>query len=372
MKLAFTNARIFDGATFVTNKVLLTTKDKIIGWSDLDTVGEDFEIIDLEGLMLVPGFIDIQIYGGNGKLFNNETSADTIAATYESQRKTGTTGFLMTLSTSPFEEIMKAIEEADYCINNHYPGFLGLHLEGPFFNPVKKGAHVAAYIRKPTLEELKQIVEKGAKSVKYMTIAPEMFDEETLDYLLQSHIVVSAGHSNATYQEAMQAFGRGIGRVTHLFNAMSPLQSREPGLVGATYDSSVLASIIADGIHCDFASLRISKKIMGERLLLITDAVTESLTGDYKFRFAQDRYVDEQGILSGSALTMNQAIKNCVEKVGIPLEEALRMASLYPARALQAESFLGAIKVGYQADMAILDDSLNVKGVVKNGEWEMF
>ena len=368
MKYAFANARIFTGEAFQTGHTLLTENEKIIGFAGDEPISPDFQVIDLQGQTLVPGFIDLQIYGGGGRLFSNDISPEAIAATYDSHKHTGTTGFLITLSSSPFEKMMQAIEVAEACLEQKYPGFLGLHLEGPYFNPIKRGAHVAACIRQPNLAEVRAIVEKGSRSVKYLTLAPEMCSEEVLDYLLQSPVVVSAGHSNATYPQAVAAFERGISRVTHLFNAMSQLQGREPGLVGATYDTQVQASIIADGIHCDFASLRISHRIMGNRLFLITDAVTESESGSYKFRASHDRFVDDNGVLAGSALTMIQAIKNCVEKADIPLTQALNMASLYPAQALNASHYLGKIQAGYQANFVVLDDALTIKAVVQDGK----
>ena len=171
--------------------------------------------------------------------------------------------------------------------------------------------------------------------------------------LLESDIIIAAGHSSATFKQAKNAFQQGIKRVTHLFNAMSQLQGREPGLVGAAYNSEAWASIIPDGIHVDFASIKISKKMMGKRLFIITDAVTDDISGDYKFIHAGTHYTDLKGTLSGSALTMMQGVKNCVEKVEVSVEESLRMASTYPAEVLNLDHCLGKIKPNYQANMVI-------------------
>jgi N-acetylglucosamine-6-phosphate deacetylase len=188
-----------------------------------------------------------------------------------------------------------------------------------------------------------------------MTLAPERFDDASLDLLLQSDILLSEGHSNATFAEAMRGFEKGIGRTTHLFNAMSPMQSRAPGLVGATYVHKPWTSIIADGIHCDYNCLKISKELLGTKLFLISDAVTESLTGDYRFRFAGDRYTDEAGTLAGSSLTMWKAVQNAVRHAGISLDEALRMASTYPADCIGEGHRLGKIAEGYEAAMVVFD-----------------
>jgi N-acetylglucosamine-6-phosphate deacetylase len=205
-----------------------------------------------------------------------------------------------------------------------------------------------------------------------MTLAPEMCGEAELKALINSPIQIAAGHSAATYEQATEAFGKGIQRVTHLFNAMSQFQSREVGLVGATYDSDAWASIIADGIHVDYAAIRLSKKMMGKRLFLITDAVTEDTRGEYSFRYQHDRFVDDNGILSGSALSMIEAIHNCVKYVGIPLDEALRMVTLYPAQVAEKDSSLGRVSQGYRADLVVFDDDFVVKAIVEQGMLEWF
>jgi N-acetylglucosamine-6-phosphate deacetylase len=186
---------------------------------------------------------------------------------------------------------------------------------------------------------------------------------------MQQGIVLSAGHSNASYEQAINGFYQGIPAATHLFNAMSPLQGREPGMVGAIYDhTDVMSSIVCDGIHVDFASVRISKKIMGDRLFFITDAVAEVAHGEYAHVFKGDRYTLPDGTLSGSALTMLQAVRNGVEKVGIPLPEALRMASLYPAGLLGLQKKMGSIEPGAKADLILLDEQLNCRQMIIDGE----
>lgn len=375
---ALKNCQIFTSEEILNNKILVIEANKIArildeeDIEDLDNLFPEIQLIDLKGFNIAPALIDIQIYGGGGSLYNSKTTEETIHNTYLEIRKSGTTHFQITLSSTPLDKILESIAVAKSYLKNGGQGLAGLHLEGPFFSFPKRGAHVAEFIRKPTDEELKTIIEACMGLPTYMTIAPEEFTDTQLDLLLQSDIKIAAGHSSATYQQAKYAFNKGIKRVTHLFNAMSAFQGREPGLVGATYDSEAWASIIPDGIHVDFASVKISKKIMGKRLFIITDAVTNDVSGDYKFIHAGTHYTDTKGTLSGSALTMIQAVINCVEKVNIPLQEALRMASTYPAEVLALDHSLGHIKNGYQANMIIFDDSLNIKGLVENGCLEWF
>lgn len=275
---------------------------------------------------------------------------------------------MITMATNSIEKFLAGIEVVKkyWAIGGN--GLLGLHLEGPYINPVKKGAHIEKFIKKPSLQEVTMLLEKGKGVIKMITLAPEQCDKAIIELLQQHNIIVSAGHSNANYNEAINGFFMGIPAATHLFNAMSPLQGREPGMVGAIYDHpDVVSSIVCDGIHVDFASVRISKKIMGERLFFITDAVSEVLHGEYQHVFKKDRYTLPDGTLSGSALTMLQSVINGVEKVGIPLPEALRMASLYPASLLKDRS-LGSIHPGSRADFVVLDDQLTLEQVIVAGE----
>ena len=243
-------------------------------------------------------------------------------------------------------------------------GLLGLHLEGPYLNPIKKGAHLEQYIKKPTVEEVQMLLDRGAGVFKMITIAPERCDDDVVDLLLKNNILVSAGHSNAVYSEGIRAFNNGIPTATHLFNAMSAFQSREPGMVGAIYDHpDVMSSVVCDGVHVDFAAVRISKKIMKQRLFFITDAVAETSSGDYQHVFKGDRYTLPNGTLSGSSLTMIKCVKNALQQVGIELDEALRMASLYPAKLLGKDCRLGLIQKGYEASFVIFDEDFEVSSI---------
>lgn len=366
---ALTNARVFDGTAFVEDKIVLIEDHSIVGV--LDTLPENTEVIDCRGLLLAPGFVELQVYGGKGSLFTTEITPESIRKTYEEHLEGGTTHFQVTYHTGPLDGMLRAIEACRAYRAAGGEGLLGLHLEGPYFSPAKKGAHILKYIRKPTIAELQSLVDAAGDLPLFLTLAPEETSEEVLDWLLQSPIRLSAGHSNATYAQAQHAFGKGIGLVTHLFNAMSPFGSREPGLLGATFDSHARASIIVDGIHVDFAGVRIAKEIMKERLFLITDAVTEDLRGEYVFRINPQtkRFEDPSGTLSGSNLKMMEAVANCVREVGISLEEALRMASLYPAQAIRQEYHLGRIAPGFDASLLLFTDSFDLKAVCTGGRF---
>ena len=361
---ALINAQIFDGTSTqaLQNQAIIIDNKQILGLVPQNSLPTDMPIHDCLGQFVAPAFIDLQIYGGGGSLFNTEISEETIHKTITEQRQFGTAQLQITLSTVPLEDMLKAIAVCKSYQANH-AGLLGLHLEGPYFSLEKRGAHLAKYVKKPTIQELKTIINHSTGLQTYMTIAAEQIDDECLNLLINSHIHLSLGHSSATYKQAKKIFGQGINRVTHLFNAMTAFQSREPGIVGAAYDSDVYASIIADGIHCDFAAVGISKKIMGERLFLITDAVTQDTRGEYRFEFATDRFVNDQGTLSGSALNMMQAVRNCVEKIGIPLAEALKMASTYPAKVVKIDDRFGKIAQGYVAQMVVFDRDFAVSHV---------
>ncbi len=370
MPYALTNARVFTGETWLADTAVLVEADSIFAVTN--HFAEETERVDLGNLMLAPAFIDLQIYGAGGAMFNAQPNPAAIRRCYDEIRRSGTLHFQITLSSMPMETVWDAIEATKTYLAEHQPGLIGLHLEGPYFNPEKRGAHLLANLRQPQTAELREILERGAGAVTYLTAAPELFSDDDLDLVLTSGIHFSAGHSNATYAQARRGFERGIGRVTHLFNAMSAFGHREPGLAGATLDSATFenhpyASIIPDGIHLSWAALRIAKAALGERLFFITDAVTEDPTGAYHFRLAGDHFVDENGLLSGSALTMMQAVKNGVEHGGFSLGESLRMASTYPAQAAGLGERLGRIEAGFAANLVIFDDAYRVRGVVERG-----
>lgn len=365
MHTAITNAKIYTGSSIQTGKAILV-KDGII--EDVVTelkIPASYGIEDLQGLNIAPSFIDLQIYGGNGKMFSHELNSESLQATYEYCLAGGCANFMVTMATNSIENFLKGIDAVQEYWNSGGKGVLGLHLEGPYLNPLKKGAHVERYIKRPLMEEVQQLLNRKKGVVKMITIAPELCDENVIKFLLEQGIIVSSGHSNASYKEASHAYNLGIPAATHLFNAMSPLQHREPGMVGAIYNHpKVMSSVVCDGVHVDYVAIKISKKVLGERLFFITDAVAEITEGEYRHIFKGDRYTLPDGTLSGSSLTMIQCVRNAVQHVGIPLEEALRMASTYPAKLLNESLKLGKIEKGYRSSFVVFDDDLKIEKIV--------
>ena len=365
MLTAYTNAIIFTGADKISGKTLLTEDDKIKGVIENELIPQNAKIIDCKNLIIAPGFIDLQIYGGGGYLFSNKPTSTALKSMADSLLSSGTTGFYITLATNSMEIFFEAIKVVK---ENPHPAVLGLHFEGPYLNPVKRGAHIKEYIKRPERKEVQELLKAADGVLKIMTLAPEMCDPEIIHLLKDNGVVISAGHSNATFAEAVAGYENGITTTTHLFNAMSPIHHRDTGLPGAVYLSkNVYASIIADGIHVDFNALKISKKIMGERLFLITDAVAPVADGAYMHVEKEDRYTLPDGTLSGSKLTLLKAVQNCVEKADIPLDEALRMASSYPAQVMNLID-RGKIGVGYKANFTIFSEEYNICDTVLNGE----
>ena len=362
------NIKIINATTFTGEAVL---ENASIGIKDgkfcNDASAPSDEVIDFGNDWLVPGFIDLQLYGGNGQLFSDQLNIESLLATYNYSLAGGATSILPTIATNSEEVIFKAIDVVKEYQRQQLPGILGLHLEGPFINPIKKGAHLEQFIIQPTLDLAKKIVDVAEGVIKIITLAPECCDEKVIRYFVEHGIILSAGHSNATMEQANKGFANGIQLTTHLFNAMSPLNHREPGLPAATMlNEKIMSSVVADGYHVNFDMIRIAKKIMSERLFLITDAVTGS-GGVYPHQLDGDRYVLPDGTLSGSALTMMKAVKNCVQKIGISKEEAFRMASLYPAKAVGIDHQYGKIESGFVADFLKIDEQWQIKAVFKGG-----
>lgn len=368
MRYLLHNCTLYTGTTILPHHALLIEAGQIAAVLSDAEAPTDVPGVDGRGLGVAPALLDLQVYGAHGQLFSVQPGVESLTALTTHAFQHGTTGLLATMPTNSWE-MMQAALEAGREFQRQQPGLLGIHLEGPYINPLKKGAHQQEFIKAPTVPEIEALLKMGEGVLKMMTLAPEVATPGVLARLLEAGVVLSAGHSNATYAQAMAGFRIGFTAATHLFNAMSALQGREPGLVGAVYDAATAsASIIADGVHCDFAAVRISQKILGERLFLITDAVTDSHQGAYLFRRQADHYVDTQGVLAGSALTLPQAVRNCVQHVGLSLAEALRMASLYPARVLGLTGQLGYLQKGYAADFWLFDEYLTPRATARHGE----
>lgn len=356
---AYSADKIFTGQSWKNNSAVIIENDMVVNVVQLNNLPGNIPIIQ-HASILAPAFIDIQIYGASSKLFSAYPSADTLYKMKEYCDKGGTKYFLPTIATNAIDVFKKGIDAIKEYWKSGGAGVPGLHIEGPWINKEKRGAHLENFIHAPQKEEVTELLEYGKAVIKMITLAPEICSEEIIDLIKSYGIIISAGHSNATYSEANIAFKKNIHVATHLFNAMSALHHRQPGLPAAIMlNSSVMASMVADGYHVDFAMISLAKKIMGERLFLITDAVTETKTGPYQHERSGDKYL-ANGILSGSALTMIKAVKNCVDTCNISLEEALRMASLYPAKVLHLDNKTGKIEPGFKADFVLLDEELEV------------
>ena len=359
-KLAYTAANVFTGSRMEVDATVLVKDGTIEAIVPAKRVPAEYEQRVFKGHLICPAFIDLQIYGGNGKMFSHETTPETIQASYEYCKAGGAAAFMITLATNSIDKFLEGFQAAATYIAGGGKGLLGVHLEGPYINPVKRGAHLLEYVKSPVLEEVKLLLEKGKGVFKMMTLAPECCDPALVQLLRKEGILLSLGHSNATYTQAMQAFNEGIPLATHLYNAMSPLQHRAPGVVGAIMDHpTVSCSIVCDGIHVDYPAVRIAKKAMGERLFHITDAVAHSADGIYQHLFKGDHYALPDGTLSGSSLTMLKSVKNGMKHAGISLEESLRMAALYPSRFLGSQK-RGSLEPGAVADLLVLDNDLNL------------
>ncbi len=363
MKKAIINASLFLAEGIVKNKVLMLENGIITAIEDASE--PDAEIIDAEGSNLAAGLIDIQLNGGEELYFSDNISAATLDDMQQACLKEGTTHFLPCLISSPQQNILQAIEVVkNYAVENK--SVLGLHLEGPFLNPEKRGAHNPDYVRKPTNNELAEIIKYGKGVIKIITIAPDQFTTEQLKMLQEAGIIISMGHTDLTYEQAQHYFNEGIHLVTHLFNAMSQFGHRSPGIVGAVLDNeNVYAPIILDGAHTHYAAARIAYKIKKEKLFLITDS---SFLGRKKLKFnssflnaeLQDGfYRNEEGNLAGAAISLPDAIKNATTHLKVDLHEALQMANSRVAAAIGISQTHGKIAPGYPASFIKFEDNFS-------------
>jgi len=326
-------------------------------------------VVDCGGELLLPGFIDTQVNGGGGALFNDAPTVDTIATMAAAHRRFGTTGLLPTLISDDLGVVERAISAVDAAIETGVPGILGIHIEGPFLSYARRGIHDAARLRTIDRDAI-TLLGSMKRGRTLVTLAPECVDPADVAALVQAGVIVSAGHSEADYDTVRRAIDAGLTGFTHLFNAMSPLVNRAPGMTGtALEDDRTTAGLIVDGHHVHPAVIRIALKAKGhERLMLVTDAM--ALTGVEADRFLLqgreiqrigDRLVDAEGTLAGSTLTMVKAVDNLIAQTGIDLRRAVAMASSTPAAFLGLGGETGAIAPGLSADLILVDDDWQVK-----------
>jgi N-acetylglucosamine-6-phosphate deacetylase len=368
MGTALVNARVLVDGAFAEGLAVVLDGGRIAAVTRESEAPPDAERQDLGGGLLVPGFIDTQVNGGGGVLFNDAPSVETIETIGRAHRQFGTTGFLPTLISDDLHVIRAGIEAVEQAIEIGVPGVLGIHIEGPFLNEHRKGIHDADKIR--GLDEEGYSVLTSARSGRTLvTVAPECTTPEMIKRLVGAGVIVSAGHSNGCYTDVRAAIDAGMTGVTHLFNAMSPLGAREPGVVGAALESdSTWCGIIVDGEHVSPVTLKIALACKShDRFMLVTDAMPSVGFSSNEFTLQGKRIVarggacfDENGRLAGSNLDMAWAVRNSVGMLDVSPETALRMASSVPATFLKLGHELGAIAPGYQADLALMDEQLSV------------
>lgn len=375
---ALTQGRIYTGHEILDDHAVVIADGLIERVCPLAELPAGIATRDVKGAIIAPGFIDVQLNGCGGVQFNddiNAISVETLNIMQRANEKSGCTSFLPTLITSSDELMTRAVEVMRAYLAQNAHQALGLHLEGPWLSVAKKGTHDPALIRQPD-PALVNFLCENADVITKVTLAPEVAGSEVIRQLQAAGIIVSAGHSHATYQEAKNGITAGISFATHLYNAMPTLTGREPGLIGALFDSpDVYCGIIADGLHVHFANVRNAKRIKGDKLVLVTDATAPAGATIDQFIFAGKTIyyrnglcVDENGTLSGSALTMIEAVENCVEHAGISLDETLRMATLYPARAMGVDKQLGSVEAGKVANLTVFTRDYKIIQTIVNGD----
>lgn len=367
--LALINGRVLTDHGFEDDVAVLVEDGRIVALiTPQEASRRADEVHDLQGATLLPGFIDCQVNGGGGMLFNNSPDVDTLRRIGAAHRKFGTTGFVPTLISDDLEVMGKAIAATRQAISAHVPGVLGIHLEGPYLAPARKGTHDQAKFRVPDAEEI-VLATSLDNGVTVITLAPERIPAADLRALVARGAIVVAGHTAATYEETRAGLDAGLRGFTHLYNAMSPLTGREPGVVGAALDDrDSWCGIIADGVHVHPASLRvaIAAKPRG-KIFLVTDAMPPVGADDPSYELYGEVITAREGVvrnaagmLAGSALDMATAVRNSVSMLQVSLEEAARMASTYPAEFLGIGDRYGRIAPGYRADFVALDAQLQV------------
>jgi N-acetylglucosamine-6-phosphate deacetylase len=364
---ALINGRVLLGAAFVEDRAVLIEDGRIAALVANADVASDAQRVDLGGGTLVPGFIDVQVNGGGNRVFNDDPSVETIAAIGAAHRQFGTTGFLPTLISDDADKIAAAIEATRAAIAGGVLGVLGVHIEGPFLNVARKGIHDAAKIR-PISEAEMGLLSHPAAGKTVVTLAPETVGPEVVRRLTQAGVLVCAGHTNASAECIQEALRNGLRGFTHLFNAMSQLTAREPGVVGAAlYDERSWCGIIVDGHHVDPMVLKLALRAApARRFMLVTDAMP-SVGGRKEFQLngqpitvSHGKCTNADGTLAGSDLDMASAVRNAVNLLDLDLAQAIAMASTNPAAFLGLDHELGRIAPGCRANLVLLDDNIEV------------
>jgi N-acetylglucosamine-6-phosphate deacetylase len=373
---AFCNAMIFDGFVEHNRHALLVDDAMVLGIVPDHDIPTGAERIVLDGGLIAPGFVDLQVNGGGGVLFNNDLSVEGIRTICKAHRRFGTTALLPTLITDRWDKTLLAIRTVEMALARGVEGCIGLHLEGPFLEPSRKGAHEPNLMRAATLADVAAIAASTIRPL-LITLATEQATPAVINAFHMAGITVSIGHSDATVEAARAAADAGASMVTHLFNAMSPLTHRAPGLVGAALDDGRLwCGLIADGHHVAPEAIRIALRAKQgpARIVLVTDAMSTIGTDITNFTLngrevtrAGGKLTLADGTLAGCDLDMITAVRFMSETIGLDRHEALRMASLYPAQAIGIASRYGHLQAGARADFVWLDSDLHVRATAIAG-----
>ncbi|MES2327414.1 MAG: N-acetylglucosamine-6-phosphate deacetylase [Pseudomonadota bacterium] len=367
MAQALVNGPMLIGGKLVSDLALIVDDGRIASILPQDEVPAGAELYDLQGNTLVPGFIDTQVNGGGDRLFNDDPSVETIAAIGSAHRRFGTTGFLPTLISDDAGKIAAALDATRMAIAAGVPGVLGVHIEGPFLNPDKKGIHDATKLR-PISDSDIELMTSGSGGKTVVTLAPESVPADAIRRLVSAGVIVCAGHTQASADQMAEALRNGLRGFTHLFNAMSQLGAREPGVVGAAlYDEDSWCGIIVDGHHVDPRVLKIALRASPHRRFMLVSDAMPSVGGRKSFMLNGEeisaiggKCVNANGTLAGSDLDMVTAVRNATTMLGLTLADAVALAAANPAAFLGLDHELGQIAPGYRANLVLLDAGLNV------------
>ena len=368
MKTALANASILVDGRFLNGHAVIIDGERIEAVVPAEQTPSECRVEDLGGALLLPGFIDVQVNGGGGRLFNDDPTVEAIRHIGAVHRRFGTTGFLPTLISDDLDKVETAIKAVDQAMENRVPGVLGIHLEGPFLSTDRKGVHDPSKFRQLAGEHI-ELLASLKSGVTLVTLSPESAAPTLIRTLVDRGVIVSAGHTNASYADMRRALDHGVTGFTHLFNAMSPITSREPGVVGAALeDQESWCGIIVDGQHVSPTTLSIALKTKPlAKFILVTDAMPSVGMRDKTFRL-QGRTITakngvciaEGGMLAGSDLDMARAVRNATEMLHLDLKDAVAMASANPAAFLGLDDTVGRIAPGYRANLIAVEKGLTV------------
>jgi len=370
MKQAITGSKLFNGIDFIEHKALLIDDQHIAGIVNEDAIPTDFQVKKLEGGILSPGFIDLQVNGGGGKLFNNSPDKESLNTIISAHQYFGTTSIMPTVISDSLNILQKCTDTISNEIDNNH-SLLGIHIEGPFFNVKYRGVHQKQYINTINASYL-NLFETLDKFPVMLTLAPECISIKQLKHLKSLGFKILAGHTDANYDQLEEAVKYGLDGFTHLFNAMGQISAREPGVVGSAFDfDETSASIIVDlhHVHPSLINLSFKQKPKG-KLFFVSDSMATINHGEPSFELYDEvvsesngRIINSEGKLAGSSITQIDAIKNAYQKCSIPLESAISMATLYPAEYIGVSDYIGQLKKGYRADLAHFDSNFHVQNV---------